>query len=62
MTNEEKVAKSRVEMTQDEYFALSEDRKTVTPENLGGLLEYPALFRAMQDDRELRPALSPAFR
>lgn len=61
MTNEEKVVKSMILMKQDEYFALSEDRKTVTPENLGGLIEYPALFRAMQDDRELRPALSPAM-
>lgn len=55
------VGKAAVEMTRDEYFAMSEDRRVVTPENLGGLLEYPALFHAMQDDRELRPALSEAM-
>ena len=48
-------------MTQADYYKMSEDRKVVTPENLGGLLEYPKLFRAMQDDRELRPALSEAM-
>jgi hypothetical protein len=51
----------RAPMTRDEYFAESEERKVVTPENLGDLLEYPALFRAMQDDRELRPALSESL-
>ena len=48
-------------MTQDEYFEKSESRTVVTPENIGGLLEYPALFHAMQDNRELRPALSEAM-
>lgn len=61
MTNSELIASKRVETNQDAYFTMSEDRKVVTPENLQGLLEYPALFRAMQDDRELRPALSPAM-
>lgn len=50
-----------LEMTQDEYFAASEERKHVTPENLAGLLDFPALFRAMQDVRDYRPALSPAM-
>lgn len=57
----EKIAKAAVQMTRDEYYAVSEDRKTVTPENIGGLLEYPALFHAMSEDRELRPALSEAM-
>lgn len=48
-------------ITVDEYFALSEERKVVTPENIGDLISYPALFKAMQDDRELRPALSEAM-
>lgn len=61
MTNSEILAKNICATSQDDYFRLSEDRKYVTPENLQGLLEYPALFRAMQDDRELRPALSPAM-
>lgn len=52
---------SNVPMTQDEYFAASEGRTVITPENIGGLIDYPALFRAMQDDRELRPALSEAM-
>ena len=55
------VADALVPMTRDEYFAESEDRKVVTPDNIGGLLEYPALFHAMQEDRELRPALSEAM-
>ena len=55
------VADAQVQMTRDDYFAASEDRKVVTPENIGGLLEYPALFHAMQGDRELRPALSEAM-
>lgn len=50
-----------VDMTQAQYFEASEGRKVVTPENIGGLLEYPALFHAMQDDRELRPALSESM-
>ena len=50
-----------VDMTQEQYFETSEGRKVVTPENIGGLLEYPALFHAMQDDRELRPALSESM-
>lgn len=49
------------DMTQAQYFEASEGRKVVTPENIGGLLEYPALFHAMQDDRELRPALSESM-
>jgi len=56
--NAKQIKDIAVKMTQDEYFAASEDRKVVTPENVGGLVDYPALFRAMQDDRELRPALS----
>lgn len=48
-------------MTSDAYFQMSEERKIVTPENIGGLIDYPALFKAMQDDRELRPALSEAM-
>ena len=55
------VADTMAPMTRDEYFAESEERKVVTPENIGGLLEYPALFHAMQGDRELRPALSEAM-
>ena len=47
--------------TRDEYFTASENRMVVTPENIGGLLEYPALFHAMQENRELRPALSEAM-
>lgn len=50
-----------LEMTQDEYFNASEERKHVTPENIAGLLDYPALFKAMGIDRELRPALSAAM-
>lgn len=61
MTQRETINEKLVKMSQDDYLKTSEDRKVVTPENLGGLLEYPALFRAMQDDRELRPALSPAM-
>lgn len=53
--------KAVVPMTQAQYFEASEGRKVVTPENIGGLLEYPALFHAMQDDRELRPALSESM-
>lgn len=53
--------KKTVDMTQAQYFEASEGRKVVTPENIGGLLEYPALFHAMQDDRELRPALSESM-
>lgn len=55
------VADALVPMTRGEYLLESEDREVVTPENLGGLLEYPALFHAMQGDRELRPALSEAM-
>jgi len=64
MTNTELIEKALADtpkMTTDEYYALSEDRRVVTPENLGDLLDYPALFHAMQDDRELRPALSEAM-
>lgn len=61
MNNTELLTSRKVPMRQDGYFEMSEDRKVVTPENLQGLLGYPALFRAMQDDRELRPALSPAM-
>ena len=61
MTNEERMETARVDMTQDAYFEASEGRNVVTPENLSGLLEYPALFNAMRSDRELRPALSPAM-
>ena len=50
-----------VEMTTDQYYEASESRTVITPENIGGLLEYPALFHAMQNDRELRPALSEAM-
>lgn len=59
--NDAALPKSPLAMTQDEYFAASEERKHVTPENLAGLLDYPALFRAMQDVRDYRPALSPAM-
>lgn len=55
------IAEKAVKMTQDEYFAASEERTIITPENIGGLIEYPALFKAMQSDRELRPALSEAM-
>lgn len=55
------VADALVPLTRGEYLLESEDRKVVTPENIGGLLEYPALFHAMQGDRELRPALSEAM-
>lgn len=61
MSTSETVRKALATMTEDEYFAMSEDRKVVTPENVAGLLDYPALFRAMQDDRELRPPLSEAM-
>jgi len=64
MTKEENlkaVADALVPMTRDEYFAASENRMVVTPENIGGLIEYPALFHAMQENRELRPALSEAM-
>jgi len=57
----ENLAKVQVQMPRDDYYAASEDRKVVTPENVGGLLEYPALFHAMSEDRELRPALSEAM-
>lgn len=60
-TNEAAVAAGQIQMSQDEYYMRSEERSYVTPENIGGLLEYPALFRAMRDDRELRPARSPAM-
>ncbi len=61
MSTSELVGNALVAMTEDEYFAMSEDRKVVTPENVGGLCDYPALFRAMQDDRELRPELTEAM-
>lgn len=61
MTDKEKMPAQVAKMTQNEYFEASEGRKVVTPENIGGLLEYPALFHAMQDDRELRPALSESM-
>lgn len=54
-------AKPGIAMTTDQYYEASESRTVITPENIGGLLEYPALFRAMQDNRELRPALSEAM-
>ena len=55
------IADALVPMTVDEYFAESNDRKIVTPENIGGLLEYPALFHAMSEDPSLRPPLSEAM-
>jgi hypothetical protein len=55
------IRKSMSDMTEDEYFAMSEDRKAITPENIGGLCDYPRLFRAMQDDRELRPELTESM-
>ncbi len=61
MSTEEIIRKSMSNMTEDEYFAMSEDRKVITPENVGGLCEYPRLFRAMQDDRELRPELTESM-
>lgn len=62
MSDESDVVKaSATYMTQEQYFEISEGRKVVTPENIGGLIEYPALFHAMQDNRELRPALSEAM-
>lgn len=59
--NEAALPQAPLAMTQDAYFAASEERKHVTPENLAGLLDYPALFRAMQDVRDYRPALSPSM-
>ena len=55
------IARATSKFTQDEYFERSESREVVTPENIGGLVEYPALFHAMRDDRELRPALTEAM-
>lgn len=61
MTNKETITAALKPLNQDAYFAESEERAVVTPENICGLIEYPALFRAMHADRELRPALSPAM-
>lgn len=61
MTLKETIVAASQPLTQDAYFAESEERDVVTPENLCGLIEYPALFRAMHGNRELRPALSPAM-
>lgn len=61
MNNMELIKEHSVPLCSDEYYKMSEDRKVITPENIGGLVEYPALFHAMQDDRELRPALSEAM-
>lgn len=57
----ENVNGALLKMSQDEYFAASEGREVVTPENIGGLCDYPALFNAMVKNRDLRPALSPAM-
>lgn len=57
MTRGELIDKATVKMTEAEYFTISDDRKAVTPENLAGLLEYPALYQAMKENRDLRPAL-----
>lgn len=61
MTTKETLEKCSTYMPSDQYYAVSEDRHVVTPENIGGLIEYPALFHAMIGDRELRPALSEAM-
>lgn len=61
MGTSDSVNEALVKMTQDEYFAASEGREVVTPENIGGLCDYPALFNAMVKNRDLRPALSPAM-
>lgn len=62
MTRAEMIDKATVKMTEAEYFDVSDDRRAVTPENLAGLLEYPALYQAMKDNRDLRPALGEGQR
>lgn len=46
-----------VNIGEDAYFRASDEREVVTPENIAGLLEYPAMYEAMKSYRDLRPAL-----